>query len=160
MRYFNADKTQEVERASLDMESGRLEPSTLTLHVQAVQGQEEQGYFDQANGGVYVQTQPYIEAVEEHDELEEIMLYIPYTAEEKAKREAEEAGLAQRKAILTQIEEKESFLKSTDYMAIKCSERGLSMLTEYPDKYTQRQTARDTINALRQQLAQLEGQED
>lgn len=160
MRYFNEDKTIELDYADIDLENGRLEPSIVMRHVQAVAGQEAKGYFDQSNGGVYVQTQPYIKAVEEHDELEEIMLYIPYTAEEKAKREAEEAGLAQRKAILAQIEEKESFLKSTDYMAIKCSERGLSMLTEYPDKYTQRQTARDTINALRQQLAQLEGQED
>lgn len=159
MRYFNADKTQELERASLDMESGRLEPSTLTLHVQAVQGQEEQGYFDQSNGGVYVQTQPYIEAVDEHDELEEIMLYIPYSAEELSRIEAQRMRLASMEALKTQIAEKEAYLESTDYMAIKCAERGLSMQTEYPSEYIARQNARDGINDSRTQLAQLEVQE-
>lgn len=155
MRYFNEDKTQELELKDIDLGNGRLEPSTMMRHVQAVAGQKAKGYFDQSQDGAYVQTQPYLKAVEEHDELEEIMLYIPYTAEEKAKREAEEAGLAQRKAILAQIAERESYLKSTDYMAIKCSERGLSMQTEYSDEYAQRQKCRDEINALRERLKEV-----
>ena len=156
MRYFNEDRTQELDGKDIDLGNGRLEPSTMVRHVQAVAGQEAKGYFDQSNGGVYVQTQPCIEAVEEHDELEEIMLYIPYTAEEKAKREEEEAKRTQREAILSQIEEKESYLKSTDYMAIKCAERGLSMQTEYSDEYTQRQKCRDEINALRERLKEVQ----
>lgn len=156
MRYFNEDKTQELTYDSLDLESGHLEPSTLTHHVQAVAGQEAKGYFDQSSGGVYVQTQPFIEAVEEHDELEEIMLYIPYTADEKAKREAEEANRIQREALQSQIAEREGYLKSTDYMAIKCSERGLSMQTEYSDEYAQRQKCRDEINSLRERLKEVQ----
>ena len=156
MRYFNEDRTQELDRKDIDLGNGRLVPSTMMRHVQAVAGQEAKGYFDQSTGGVYVQTQPFIEAVEEHDELEEIMLYIPYTAEEKAQREAEEAKRAQREALQSQIAEREGYLKSTDYMAIKCAERGLGMQSEYPDEYTQRQKCRDEINALRERLKEVQ----
>ena len=159
MRYFNEDKTIELDYGNLDLETGHLEPSTLTHHVQAVAGQEAKGYFDQTQGGVYVQTQPYIETVAEHDETEEIMLYIPYSTEELSRIEAQRMRLATMEALKAQMAEKEDYLKSTDYMAIKCAERGLSMQTEYPNEYIARQNARDGINDSRTQLAQLEGQE-
>lgn len=152
MRYFDEDKTIELDYADIDLENGRLEPSTLTNHVQAVAGQEANGYFDQSNGGVYVQTQPYIKAVEEHDEPEEIMVYIPYSAEEKADMESSKTVAEIRSLIAS----KETYLNSTDYMAIKCSERGLSIQTEYPEEYAQRQNARDEINDLREQLKEVQ----
>lgn len=40
------------------------------------------------------------------------------------------------------------YLSSTDYMVVKCTERGLSMATEYPDEYEGRQQARDRINEI------------
>ena len=152
MRYFNEDKTIELDYADIDPENGRLEPSTLTNHVQAVAGQEAKGYFDQDNGGVYVETQPYIKAVEEHDEPEEIMVYIPYTAGEKAALESSKIVAELQSAI----EAKETYLSSTDYMAIKCAERGLSMQSEYPEEYAKRQTSRDEINDLREQLKEVQ----
>lgn len=152
MRYFNEDKTQELDCNDIDLGNGRLEPSTMMRHVQAVAGQEAKGYFDQSNGGVYVQTQPYIKAVEEHDELEEVMVYIPYTAEEKASLESSKEAAE----IQSLIAAKESYLKSTDYMAIKCAERGLSMQSEYPEEYAKRQTSRDEINDLREQLKEVQ----
>lgn len=152
MRYFNEDKTIELDYADIDLENGRLEPSTLTNHVQAVAGHEAKGYFDQSNGGVYVQTQPYIKAVEEHDEPEEIMVYIPYSAEEKADMESSKTVAEIRSLIAS----KETYLNSTDYMAIKCAERGLSIQTEYPEEYAQRQNARDEINDLREQLKEVQ----
>nr|DAH13417.1 MAG TPA: hypothetical protein [Bacteriophage sp.] len=152
MRYFNEDRTQELELKDIDLGNGRLEPSTMMRHVQAVAGQEAKGYFDQSNGGVYVQTQPCIEAVEEHDELEEVMVYIPYTAEEKAALESSKEA----EEIQSLIADREGYLKSTDYMAIKCAERGLSIQTEYPEEYAQRQNARDEINDLREQLKEVQ----
>lgn len=148
MRYFNEDKTIELDYGNLDLETGHLEPSTMMRHVQAIAGQESKGYFDQSNGGVYVQTQPYIKAVEEHDEPEEIMVYIPYSAEEKADMESSKTVAEIRSLIAS----KETYLNSTDYMAIKCAERGLLIQTEYPEEYAQRQNARDEINNLREQL--------
>lgn len=156
MRYFNEDKTIELDYADIDLENGRLEPSILTNHVQAVAGQEAKGYFDQSNGGVYVQTQPYIKAVEEHDETEEIMLYIPYTSDELTQRDAEKTRLVEVDGLKAQIVEKEAYLNSTDYKAIKCAERGLSIQTEYPEEYAQRQNARDEINDLREQLKEVQ----
>jgi len=151
MRYFNEDKTVELDYDGLDLENGRLEPSTLTHHVQAVSGQVAKGYFDQDKNGLYVETQPYIEAVEEHDEIEEIMRYIPYTAEEKAAMESSKVAAGIRSLIAS----KEAYLSSTDYMAIKCAERGLSMQAEYPEEYLKRQNARDEINGLREQLKEV-----
>lgn len=46
----------------------------------------------------------------------------------------------------------EAYLRSTDYMAIKCGERGLSMANEYPNEFAERQRARDRINEIRTQL--------
>ena len=40
------------------------------------------------------------------------------------------------------------YLAETDYMVIKCSERGLSMATEYPEDFEKRQQARDRINEI------------
>lgn len=43
----------------------------------------------------------------------------------------------------------ELYLRDTDYMAIKCAEKGMSMASAYPDEYIKRQQARDRINELR-----------
>lgn len=44
------------------------------------------------------------------------------------------------------------YLSNTDYMVVKCSERGLSMATEYPKEYEERQKARDRINEINEIL--------
>lgn len=46
----------------------------------------------------------------------------------------------------------EAYLKNTDYMAIKCGERGLSMANEYPNEFYRRQACRDRINEIREAL--------
>ena len=43
----------------------------------------------------------------------------------------------------------ELYLRDTDYMAIKCAEKGVSMATAYPEEYVKRQQARDRINEIR-----------
>ena len=46
----------------------------------------------------------------------------------------------------------EDYLESTDYMVVKCMERGLDIQTEYPLDYQKRQDARDRINEIRKEL--------
>lgn len=43
----------------------------------------------------------------------------------------------------------QSYLKNTDYIAIKCNERELNMKEEYPKEFVKRQEARDRINELK-----------
>lgn len=89
MRVFNQDKTQEL--TTYDLSKGRLVDDTITTTIQAVQGQEEQGHYEVVatypNGGKdvkWVVDQPYIEAQPEREEVEDIQIYIPFTAEEQA----------------------------------------------------------------------------
>lgn len=89
MRVFNQDKTQEI--TTYDLSKGRLVDDTITTTIQAVQGQEEIGHYEVVatypNGGQdvkWVVDQPYIKAQAERKEVEEIQVYIPFTAEEQA----------------------------------------------------------------------------
>ena len=87
MRVFNQDKTQELK--NYDLTLGRLEQDKLITHINAVIGQEEQGHYETlktySNGSKevkFVVDVPKIEPVEEHDEIEDILIYIPYTETE------------------------------------------------------------------------------
>ncbi len=89
MRVFNKDKTQEL--TTYDLSKGRLVDDTITTTIQAVAGQEEIGHYEVVatypNGGQdveWVVDQPYIEAKPATKEVEEIQVYIPFTAEEQA----------------------------------------------------------------------------
>lgn len=55
--------------------------------------------------------------------------------------ETEDSNIVEKREL-------QAYLDSTDYMSIKCFERGLDMETEYPDDYTKRQEARDRINEI------------
>ena len=90
MRVFNQDKTQEL--TSYDLDKGRLVGDTITTITPAVAGQEEIGHYETIaeypNGGKdvkWIVDQPFIEPKPEVKEVEEIQLYIPFTAEEQAR---------------------------------------------------------------------------
>ena len=72
---------------------------------------------------------------EHHDEL--FLLLIAREAIVKAKMDAEVA---------------QAYLDNTDYMVVKCAERGLSMLEEYPAEYAKREDSRRVIRAYRGML--------
>lgn len=87
MRVFNEDKTQELKEYDLNL--GHLENDKLITHISAVQEQKEQGHYETIreypNGGKevkYVIDIPKVEPVEEHDEVEDILVYIHYTETE------------------------------------------------------------------------------
>lgn len=54
----------------------------------------------------------------------------------------------QKELLEQELASLQAYLSSTDYMAIKCGERGLSMASEYPTEYAERQRARDRINEI------------
>lgn len=51
----------------------------------------------------------------------------------------------------------ELYLRDTDYMAIKCAEKGVSMASAYPEDYVKRQQARDRINEIRALIGESNG---
>lgn len=57
-----------------------------------------------------------------------------------------------KQKLQSELHKLEDYLESTDYMVVKCMERGLDMQTEYPLDYQKRQDARDRINEIRKEL--------
>lgn len=66
-----------------------------------------------------------------------------------------EHPLEKKMVLQMEMNQLESYLRSTDYMAIKCAELGLSMASEYPTEYTERIKARARINEIEALLASL-----
>lgn len=58
----------------------------------------------------------------------------------------------ERQKLQSELSQLEDYLDSTDYMVIKCMERGLDMQSEYSLDYQKRQDARDRINEIREKL--------
>lgn len=145
MRVFNENKT--IELNDYDLSLGYTKEDKLINHIEAVEGVEEQGHYETIkeypNGGKDVEwviDVPKVEAVEEHDEVEDILIYIPYTEEEikKQKLQKEMANLKQE-------------LAKTDYQAIKYAE-GWYTDEEYAPIKAERETLRVKIRELEKQL--------
>lgn len=60
-----------------------------------------------------------------------------------------EHPLKEKENLKRELYRHESYLRNTDYMAIKCAEKGVSMASAYPEEYVKRQQARDRINEIR-----------
>jgi len=145
MRVFNENKTQELQ--DYDLTLGKLQEDTLITHIEATESVEEQGHYETIreyeNGGKDVEWVVDVKGVkgcEAHDEIENILIYIPFTKEEIRKQNAQK-----------RINELKQLLKETDYRAIKYAE-GLYTEEEYLPYKEQRQAYRDEINALEQEL--------
>lgn len=146
MRVFNKDKTEVLE--SFDLEKGYLADDVLVTHVPASPAVEEVGHYKTLkvydNGGIdveYIIDTPASPEVVEHDETEEIKVYIPYTDEELRKM-----------AATARIGELKRLLRDSDYKAIKYAE-GVLTAEEYAHAKAERQAYRDEINALEKILS-------
>lgn len=145
MRIFNEDKTEVLE--SYDLQKGYLKDDTIVTHVPAVCGVEERGHYETvkeyANGGKdvrWVVDVPCVNAVEAHDEVEPIKVYVPYTETE-----------LQRRAAVARIAELKQLLRESDYKAIKYAE-GLLDEREYIPIRAERKAWRKEINELEESL--------
>lgn len=100
MKIYNQSKTELLE--SVDLEKGYLKEDKLVLRIvpaqEEVQEQFHYEYKDYTNdkGEVYGRDRikiidvPYQPAVEEHEETEDIKVYIPYTEQELLDRKKQE----------------------------------------------------------------------
>ena len=142
MRIF--DESKQTELKEIDREAGRLVPDRLFIaHHDAREASEEIGHYEvireYKNGGKdvkWVVDKPAVTACEEHDEYEDILVFVPYTEEELIR-------IAARK----EIAELKAKLRQSDYQAIKYAE-GMITLSDYSPIREQRQAWRDRINSL------------
>ena len=163
MRIFNENKTVQMyleedrvedgdfidipDDLICDLSKGKLESDTLIEHIPEQQEIQEQWHYETIkeypNGGKDVEKvidvvgQPYIA---EHDEVEDILVYKPYSQQEI-------------KAIKNnnRIVELKQKLQETDYKAIKYAEGELSV-EEYAETKAQRRAWREEINKLEEEL--------
>lgn len=105
MRVFNESKTQEL--YYYDLESGWLKNDTIVLthhaEIPAIEGVGHYEYKNYHNGGrdkIWVWDVSPVEAVPERDETEEILVYVPFTAEQ-----LQERRIAKIKERLSQLSE-------------------------------------------------------
>lgn len=148
MRVFNKDKTQELKVYDLNL--GHLEKDTLITHVEAVEGVEGKGHYETVkeypNGGKdvkWIVDIPRVEAVEEHDETEDILVFIPYTEAELTK-------------INLQIEKAniEAWLKAHDYIGVKIA-TGRATVEEYATEIEEMTDKANRINEIDRLLESL-----
>ena len=163
MRIFNEDKTVQMYIAEdrledgdyidipdnliCDLSKGKLVNDTLIEHIPEQQEIQEQWHYrtikEYPNGGKDVEKvidvvgQPYIA---EHDEVEDILVYKPYTEQE--------IKVIENNNRIIELKQK---LQETDYKAIKYAEGELS-LEEYAETKAQRRAWREEINKLKEEL--------
>lgn len=148
MRVFNVNKTEELKEYDLNL--GHLEKGTLVTHVEAVEGIEEKGHYEivreYPNGGKdveWVVDVPRVEAVEEHDEIEDILVYIPYTEEQLT-----------RMNLQTEKAELEAWLKAHDYIGVKIA-TGRATIEEYATEIKEMTEKANRINEIDKLLENL-----
>ena len=163
MRIFNEDKTVQMylkedrledgdyidipDNLICDLSKGKLENDTLIEHIPEQQEIQEQWHYETVkeypNGGKDVERvidvvgQPYIA---EHDEVEDILVYKPYTEQE--------IKVIENNNRIIELKQK---LAETDYKAIKYAEGELSV-EEYAETKAQRRAWREEINKLEEEL--------
>lgn len=139
MKIYNAEKTQELNRETLDFGKGYLKPDQILVHHEEVEGKAAV-YADRIeklpNGSTQtwkVLITPAVEAKEAWDKYEDIQVYVPYTLEELQER-ANRKGHAELKAELVKVME----------------DIGQEQLGLVRDDYTEKKTrAAEIINELR-----------
>lgn len=142
MRIF--DESKQTEITEYDREAGRLVRDRLFIaHHEAREAQKEVGHYEvireYGNGGKdvkWVVDKPAVTACAEHDEYEDILVFVPYTEEELATTTAKK-----------EIAEMKQKLRETDYQAIKFAE-GVFSEEDFAPVRAERQSWRDRINEL------------
>ena len=163
MRIFNEDKTMQMylkedrvedgdfidipDSLICDLSKGKLVNDTLIEHIPEQQEIQEQWHYETIkeypNGGKDVEKvidvvgQPYIA---EHDEVEDILVYKPYSEQE--------IKVIKNNNRIAELKQK---LQETDYKAIKYAEGELSV-EEYAETKAQRRAWREEINKLEEEI--------
>lgn len=153
---YNESKTKKLDE--YDLEKGYLKSDTLTIHHDAIEGQEEEGHYETIreydNGGKdveWVVDKPGSDYIEAYDESKEIKIYIPYTKEELRQKEYEN----KLNPLLEEMNECKAYLASTDYEAIKYAE-GWFTEKEYEPLKEAREKTREKIRKIEKDIENLE----
>ena len=155
MRVFNQDKTKEL--FNYDYSKGYTIKDTLTKYFKGQNKIEEQGHYEviaeYPNGGKdieWVIDVPGQNEILEHNEIEDILIYIEYTAEEIKYINDKQ-----------NINKNKKFLETTDYIIAKISEKkilGLNIdedLIKYNNVIAEREKKRTEINFLENECLNL-----
>lgn len=145
MRVFNETKTEELKE--FDLTLGHLEPDTLTIHHEAVEGVEEVGHYETIreypNGGRDGEWVVDIAGVEGHpayDEEEDILLYVPYTHKE-----------LDDIALKKELEECREWLSGHDYIGIKIA-TGRATVEDYAEEIAEMRRRAERINEIERKI--------
>lgn len=146
MRVFNEDKT--IELTEYDLDLGHLENDTLVTHIEAVEEVPEQGHYVTLaeypeTGGKEVEwivDVPKVEAVEEHDETEDILVYIPFTESE-----------LKQISLRSELEELETWLNDHDYIGTKIA-TGRATIEDYAEEIELMKIKAQRIDEIRLEL--------
>lgn len=149
MRIFSEDKS--VELTEYDLDLGYLKTDTLITHIDAVEGVEEQGHYEvirkyPETGGEdveWVVDVPGVKPTEEHDEIEEILVYVAYTEKELRIR-----------SLKKERDEIEEWLKNHDYIVVKIA-TGRATVEEYASEIDEMVVKADRINEIDAELKAL-----
>lgn len=142
MDIYNEAKTEILE--DYDLEKGFLKEDTITIHHDALPYIERKTHYKvirtYQNGSEDVETVVDVEGQDArpaYDETVGIFVYVPYSAEELARRQDEK-----------ELEECHRYLDDTDWCVIKCLEYGATMQELYPEVKARREQARARINQI------------
>ena len=145
MKIYNEDKTKELNREDLDLNKGYLVKEKEIIHHHKEIKISGQGHYEllaeYPNGGKDV---PEREEKPAYDEEVEYQRYIAYTNEQLLTNEYKE-----------EIEDYKQKLNETDYLAIKYAEGWISE-EDYASIKQQRQSYRDRINELEEEISKLD----
>lgn len=108
MRVFDITKTREL--TEYDLELGHLKNDSIVVHYPEVQAVEEQSHIEvlkeYPNGGKDVRTVVDVKGVDyqpAHEEVENILVYVPYTEEELKQKELEKLRFQREKECFSII---------------------------------------------------------
>lgn len=147
-KIYNINKTEIINNPDLSL--GKLIEEEEVIYHDAVIGQEEIGHYETVmeypNGGKDVQwiiDQPFVQSSDAYEETIKYFIYIPYTETELRITE-----------INNRINELKQEISATDYKTLKYVE-GYFTEEEYLPIKTQRQSIRNEINSLEEELESL-----
>lgn len=151
---YNEDKSEIYYLEDLDLNKGRLEVKTETIHHEAIEEIEEISHYEiiaeYPNGGKDVERvidQPGQQGRDAYDEIVEYQIWLPYTETDIRLKEIEE-----------ELKDFKEMLTNTDYQAIKYAE-GWYTEEEYTPIKEEREYWRNNIRELEKEQALLNGEE-
>ena len=158
-KVYNQDKTEIL--LDYDLSTGFLTPDTIIHKFPEIIAVKEEGHYETLveypNGGrdvKWVVDVPGVKGAPAHEEVENIMVYTPYTEEEILERKQKEEFEQKLLDLNGNIDRLKKCLADTDYKTLKYIEGFISSEDFEPIKL-ERQGWRDQINQYENEIYRL-----